>query len=248
MNNVTLITGASRGIGAATAIQLAEQGHAVCINYRDNRQAAEKVADTITQRGGKVMLHQADVSDEQQVLKLFNAVDEQLGQLTGLVNNVGVLSTQCKVRDLSVERINRILTTNVTSYFLCCREGVKRMSTQSGGNGGAIVNVSSAASRIGGAGEYVDYAASKGAVDTLTIGLAQEVAGEGIRVNGVRPAFIYTDIHKDGGEPGRVDRIKENIPLKRGGTAEEVANAISWLLSDASSYSTGTFIEVTGGR
>ena len=248
MKNITIVTGASRGIGAATAIKLASMGHGICINFNTNEQAATAVQKAITSKGGQAMIFQADVSDEQQVVDMFNAVDSQLGPLTGLVNNAGMLAAQMRIAQMTASRINQMLTTNVTSYFICSREAIKRMSNQYGGHGGAIVNVSSAASRIGGAGEYVDYAASKGAIDTFTKGLATEVAAENIRVNGVRPGFIYTDIHKDGGEPGRVDRIKDSLPLKRGGTAEEVANAIAWLMSDASSYCTGSFIDVAGGR
>ena len=248
MNKTTLITGASRGIGAATALNLASQGHQLCINYRRDEEAANKILSQVTALGINAITFQADVADEAQVVAMFKAIDEQLGPLTGLVNNAGMLAPQMRVAEMTAQRLNQMLTTNVTSYFLCCREAIKRMSTHFGGNGGAIVNVSSAASRIGGAGEYVDYAASKGAIDTLTKGLATEVAGEQIRVNAVRPGFIYTDIHKDGGEPGRVDRIKDSLPLKRGGTPEEVASAISWLLSDEASYSTGSFIDVAGGR
>jgi NAD(P)-dependent dehydrogenase (short-subunit alcohol dehydrogenase family) len=190
----------------------------------------------------------ADVTSEGDVLRLFATVDKALGTVTALVNNAGILERQMRVEYMDAQSLNRIFTTNITSYFLYAREAVRRMSTKRGGPGGAIVNVSSAAARLGSAGEYVDYAASKGAIDTLTIGLAQEVAAEGIRVNAVRPACIYTDIHADGGEPGRVDRLKPMIPMQRGGAPEEVAQAILWLLSDAASYSTGTFIDVTGGK
>ena len=248
MNKTTLITGASRGIGAATAQTLARQGHNLCINFRRDEAAAIEVLNQVRGLGVNAMIYQADIADEEQVVTMFKAIDDQLGTLTGLVNNAGMLAPQMRVAQMSAKRLNQMLTTNVTSYFLCCREAIKRMSNQYGGNGGAIVNVSSAASRLGGAGEYVDYAASKGAIDTLTKGLATEVAGEQIRVNAVRPGFIYTDIHKDGGEPGRVDRVKDSLPLKRGGTPEEVANAISWLLSDEASYCTGSFIDVAGGR
>ena len=248
MNKVILITGSSRGIGAATARLAAERGYAVCVNYLANQPAAQAVVAEITAKGGSAIAVQADVSQEADVIGLFAAVDRQLGALSALVNNAGTLETQMRVDEMDAARINRILTTNVTSYFLCAREAVRRMSTRYGGNGGAIVNVSSVASRLGSAGEYVDYAASKGAVDTLTIGLSREVATEGIRVNAVRPGFIYTDIHALGGEPGRVDRVKAVVPMQRGGHPIEVAQAILWLLSDEASYATGTFIDLAGGK
>ena len=248
MNKVILITGSSRGIGAATARLAAERGYAVCVNYLANQPAAQAVVAEITAKGGSAIAVQADVSQEADVVGLFAAVDRQLGALSALVNNAGTLETQMRVDEMDAARINRILTTNVTSYFLCAREAVRRMSTRYGGSGGAIVNVSSGASRLGSAGEYVDYAASKGAVDTLTIGLSREVATEGIRVNAVRPGFIYTDIHALGGEPGRVDRVKAVVPMQRGGHPIEVAQAILWLLSDEASYATGTFIDLAGGK
>ncbi|MBL4660345.1 MAG: SDR family oxidoreductase [Alcanivoracaceae bacterium] len=248
MNKVTLITGSSRGIGAATALRLAKDGFDVCVNYIKDKKAANKVAAQINSLGCKAIAVQADVSKEEDVIRLFKTIDEKLGTLHTLVNNAGILFKQMRVEDMTAERINKILTTNITGYFLCSKEAIKRMSVKYGGNGGTIINVSSAASRLGAAGEYVDYAASKGAIDTLTIGLASEVAAEGIRVNCVRPAFIYTQMHSDGGEPGRVDRIKANIPLQRGGQVEEVAAAIAWLASDESSYSTGAFIDVSGGK
>ena len=248
MNKVILITGSSRGIGAATARLAAERGYAVCVNYLANQPAAQAVVAEITAKGGSAIAVQADVSQEADVIGLFAAVDRQLGALSALVNNAGTLETQMRVDEMDAARINRLLTTNVTSYFLCAREAVRRMSTRYGGNGGAIVNVSSVASRLGSAGEYVDYAASKGAVDTLTIGLSREVATEGIRVNAVRPGFIYTDIHALGGEPGRVDRVKAVVPMQRGGQPIEVAHAILWLLSDEASYATGTFIDLAGGK
>lgn len=248
MNQTLLVTGGSRGIGAATARLAARRGYSVCVNYHRNALAAAVLVDDIVREGGRAIAVCADVSLESDVQHLFAELDVQLGPLVALVNNAGILEQQARVEEMTAERVNRVLTTNVTSFFLCAREAVRRMSTRRGGAGGAIVNVSSAASRLGSAGEYVDYAASKGAIDTFTIGLANEVAGEGIRVNAVRPAFIYTDIHASGGEPGRVDRVKAAVPMKRGGDAEEVARAILWLLSDEASYTTGGFIDVSGGK
>ncbi|EQB2600015.1 SDR family oxidoreductase [Aeromonas salmonicida] len=244
MNRNVLITGGSRGIGAATARYLAGQGYHICINYRHGRQAAETlVAQILAQHPVSCIAVQADISVEAEVVRLFEEMDERLGVVTHLVNNAGILQPQMKVLEMSAERINKTLTTNVTSYFLCCREAVRRMTA-----GCAIVNVSSAAARLGSAGEYVDYAASKGAIDVLTKGLSLEVAAQGIRVNGVRPGFIYTEMHADGGEPDRVERVKNQIPLQRGGQPAEVAAAIAWLLSDEASYATGTFIDLAGGR
>jgi NAD(P)-dependent dehydrogenase (short-subunit alcohol dehydrogenase family) len=243
-----IITGASRGIGAATARLAAGRGYAVCVNYRTARPQAEALVTEIEASGGEAVAVAADVSVEADVVRLFDAAEERFGRLAGLVNNAGILEQQLRVESMDAARIHRILATNVVGAFLCAREAVRRMSTRHGGAGGAIVNVSSAASRLGSPGEYVDYAASKGAVDTLTIGLAQEVAVEGIRVNAVRPAFIYTEMHASGGEPGRVDRVKELVPMKRGGRPEEVAHAILWLLSDEASYTTGTFIDIAGGK
>lgn len=248
MNKVIVITGGSRGIGAATARLAASRGYAVCVNYHKNKAAADAVVGEIEANGGKAMAISADISLESDVKTLFRVVDAQLGPINALVNNAGILEKQMRVEDVDAARLNRIFSANVVGSFLCAREAVKRMSTKHGGQGGAIVNVSSAASRLGSAGEYVDYAASKGAIDTFTTGLSREVADEGIRVNAVRPAFIYTDMHADGGEPGRVDRIKEFLPMKRGGHPIEVANAILWLLSDEASYTTGTFIDLAGGR
>jgi len=248
VGKVITITGGSRGIGAATAHLAAQRGYVVCINYRQNHQAAGAVVKAIEAAGGHAIAVAADVAIESEVVRLFETVDERLGPVTALVNNAGILERQMRVEDMDAARLNRIFTTNITGYFLCAREAVRRMSTKRGGAGGAIVNVSSGAARLGSPGEYVDYAASKGAIDTMTIGLAREVAGEGIRVNGVRPAYIYTEIHASGGEPNRVDRVKEFVPLKRGGQPEEVAYAILWLLSDEASFSTGTFIDVTGGK
>ncbi|MCX4027537.1 SDR family oxidoreductase [Endozoicomonas sp. SM1973] len=248
MEKVIIITGASRGIGAASALLAAKQNYAVCVNYQNDKAAAEKVVSTIQAAGSKAVAVAADVSKEADVKRLFAVTESELGPITGLVNNAGVLDQQTKFENMSVERWQRIFNINVIGSMLCAREAILRMSTQHGGQGGAIVNVSSTASFIGGPNEYVDYAASKGAIDSLTIGLAKEVAAEGIRVNAVRPGMIYTDIHASGGEPGRVDRLKEAIPMKRGGTAEEVANAIMWLLSEEASYCSGSFIELAGAR
>jgi NAD(P)-dependent dehydrogenase (short-subunit alcohol dehydrogenase family) len=247
-NKVMIITGGSRGIGAATANLAAEHGYAVCVNYLHSREAADGVANAIKVLGGEAIAVQGDVSSEADVMRLFEMVDRTLGRVTALVNNAGVLERQMRVDDMDAARLNRVLATNVTGSFLCAREAIRRMSTKHGGAGGAIVNVSSAASRLGAPNEYVDYAASKGAIDSMTMGLSKEVAGEGIRVNAVRPGVIYTDIHASGGEPGRVDRLKVMVPMQRGGDPVEVAQAILWLLSDQASYTTGSFIEVTGGR
>ncbi|HLT80159.1 MAG TPA: SDR family oxidoreductase [Cyclobacteriaceae bacterium] len=243
-----LVTGASRGIGAATATLAAAGGYAVVVNYRKDEAAARQVVDSIVARGGQAVAVQADVSKEDDILRLFKEVDRIYGALHCLVNNAGILERQKKLVDMDSERLQRIFNTNIVGQILCCREAIRRMSTKNGGKGGTIVNVSSIASRSGAPFEYIDYAATKGALDSLTVGLAKEVADEGIRVNAVRPAFIHTDIHAAGGEPGRIDRLKDSIPLKRGGLAEEVAEAILWLASDRSSYSTGIFINVTGGR
>lgn len=248
MAEVILITGASRGIGAATALLAAQRGYAVCVNFRVDRAAAEQVVHAIEAAGGRASAVAADVSKECDVERLFETCDRELGPVSALVNNAGILDRQMRVADMDIARIHRIFATNVFGSFLCAREAVRRMSTKRGGRGGAIVNVSSGASRLGAPGEYVDYAASKGALDTFTVGLAKEVADEGIRVNAVRPGFIYTDIHASGGEPGRVDRVKNFVPMRRGGTPEEVAHAILWLLSPAASFTTGSFLEVTGGH
>jgi len=248
MNKAVLVTGSSRGIGAATALRLASDGFDVCVNYLKNIDPANELVDKITKLGRKAIAVQADVSREKDVQRIFSVIDQEFGEFHALVNNAGILLQQMRVDNMTEERINKILTTNVTGYFLCSREAVRRMSSRRGGHGGTIVNVSSAASRLGAGGEYVDYAASKGAIDTLTVGLANEVAEEGIRVNCVRPGFIYTEMHADGGEPGRVERIKHKVPMQRGGHAEEVAAAIAWLVSDESSFTTGSFIEVSGGR
>ncbi len=248
MTKVVLVTGASRGIGRATALLLARQGYAVGVNYLKDEAAAAQVVAEIEAMGGRALALRADVADENQVVAMFNALDVGLGPISALVNNAGILFQQTGIEQLTAERINKVLSTNVTGYFLCCRETVKRMAQRQGGQGGAIVNVSSAAARLGAPGEYIDYAASKGAVDTFTTGLALEVAAQGIRVNAVRPGLIYTEMHASGGEPGRVDRVKSSLPMQRGGTPEEVAEIIVWLLSDAASYVTGSFIEAAGGR
>jgi len=246
--NIALITGASRGIGAATAKLLAQQALHIVINYHKNKQAAEKVAEKIIKSGGSAQIISADISKESDIEKLFAEIDRIDGQLTMLVNNAGVLFKQAKIEELTAQRINQVMHTNVTGYIICCREAIKRMAIRHGGIGGSIVNVSSAAARLGAPGEYIDYAASKGAVDTLTTGLSLEVAEENIRVNGVRPGFIYTEMHADGGEPNRVDRVSANIPMKRGGQPEEVAQAIVWLLSEQASYVTGSHIDLAGGK
>jgi NAD(P)-dependent dehydrogenase (short-subunit alcohol dehydrogenase family) len=245
---VILITGGSRGIGAATAQLAAARGYAVGINYLHDRTAADALKAQIERDGGQAIVVAGDVAVETAVLRLFDTVERAFGPLTALVNNAGILEQQMRLDEMDAARLSRVFATNVTGSFLCAREAVRRMSTRHGGTGGAIVNLSSAAARLGSPGEYVDYAASKGAIETLTIGLAKEVAAEGIRVNAVRPGVIYTEMHASGGEPGRVDRLKSAVPMQRGGTPQEVAQAILWLLSDEASYSTGTFIDVTGGR
>ncbi|WP_296278318.1 SDR family oxidoreductase [Pseudoxanthomonas sp.] len=245
---VVLVTGGGRGIGAATALLAAEQGYAVGVNFRRDEESAQAVVRKIVDRGGQALALQADVAREAEVVAMFRRLDDAWGPLGALVNNAGILETQSRVDALASARIERILATNVIGTLLCCREAVRRMSTRHGGHGGAIVNVSSVASRTGSPGEYVDYAASKGAVDSLTVGLAHEVAQEGIRVNAVRPGFIHTDMHADGGEPGRIDRVKAFVPMRRGGQPHEVAEAILWLLSDRASYTTGAFVEIAGGR
>lgn len=248
MRKVVLVTGGGRGIGAATALLAARRGYAVAVNYLRDADAADEVVARIVADGGDAAALQADVAVEAQVAGLFARLDARFGRLDALVNNAGVLETQMRLDSMDAARVRRVLDANVVGPLLCCREAVRRMSTRHGGQGGAIVNVSSVAALTGSPGEYVDYAASKGALDTLTRGLAQEVAQEGIRVNGVRPGFIYTGMHASGGEPGRVDRVKAFVPMRRGGQPEEVAQAILWLISDEASYSTGGFIDVAGGR
>ena len=248
MRPVILITGASRGIGAATARLAAQRGYDVCFNFRHDAQAAERVVDDIVATGGRAVAVQADVALEADVLRLFRSLDGELGALTALVNNAGILERQMPVEEMTAERVTSVLATNVLGSILCAREAVRRMSTRRGGSGGAIVNVSSMAARLGAPFEYVDYAASKGAIDTFTVGLAREVAADGIRVNAVRPGLIHTDMHASGGEPARIERLKSSVPLQRGGQPEEVAQSILWLLSAEASYVTGTFIDVSGGR
>lgn len=243
-----VVTGGGRGIGAATAILAAERGYAVAVVYQQQIDAAERVVQHIRQVGGTALALQADIGHEADVLRLFQQVDKHLPTLYGLVNNAGILATQMRVDQMGFDRLQRVIHTNVIGSFLCAKEAVKRLSTRYGHAGGAVVNVSSMAARLGSPGEYVDYAASKGAVDALTVGLAKEVAAEGIRVNAVRPGVIHTEIHASGGEPNRVERVKHAVPMLRGGEPEEVAQAIVWLLSEQASYTTGAFIDVSGGR
>ncbi|HXM83497.1 MAG TPA: SDR family oxidoreductase [Burkholderiales bacterium] len=243
MAGVMIVTGGGRGIGAATARLAAQRGYAVCVNYRTNRSAAEKL---IREIGGIAVA--GDISREDDVIRLFEETDRSLGRVTALVNNAGIVDLRARVEDMSVERLQRMFAINVIGSFLCAREAVKRMAVRHGGRGGAIVNLSSAAARLGAPGDYVDYAASKGAIDSFTVGLAKELAADGIRVNAVRPGVIQTEIHAQSGDPGRVARIAESIPLKRAGEPEEVARTILWLLSDEASYITGTIVDVSGGR
>lgn len=248
MDQVLLITGGGRGIGAATALLAAQRGYAVAVNYASNSLAADEVVRTIRANGGAAMAVQADVGDEAQVLAMFQKVDARFGRLTALVNNAGVVDVQARVADMSVARLERMFRINVIGSFICAREAVRRMSTNYGGAGGAIVNISSGAARLGSPDQYVDYAASKGAIDTFTIGLAKEVAAEGIRVNAVRPGLIDTDIHASGGMPDRASDLAPTVPMQRTGSAEEIAGAILWLLSPEASYTTMALLDVTGGR
>ena len=248
MQNVVLVTGASRGIGAATALLAARQGWAVAVNYSRQAQAAEEVVQQILSEGGQAMALQADVSDEDQVLRMFEAIDRQWGPLRGLVNNAGVVDVTARIDEMTVARWRRMFDINVIGSLLCAREAVRRMSTRHGGAGGSIVNVSSAAARLGSPAQYVDYAAAKAAIDAMTVGLAKEVGAEGVRVNAVRPGLIETDIHASGGLPDRVRDLAHQVPMQRGGQALEVAQAIVWLLSDAASYTTMALLDVSGGR
>ena len=248
MGGILLVTGASRGIGAATARLAAQRGYAVCLNYLHGEVAARELVREIEQADGKAIAVAADISVEADVLRLYRTIDEKLGTVTALVNNAGILERQGRVQSIAADRLQRVFATNVVGSFLCAREAVLRMSTAHGGPGGAIVNVSSVAARTGSPNEYVDYAASKGAIDSFTRGLAVEVAAEGIRVNAVRPGFIHTDMHASGGEPDRIERVKAFVPLGRGGQTDEVARAILWLLSAEASYTTGAFLDVAGGR
>lgn len=245
---ILLITGGGRGIGAAVARLAAQRGYAVAVNYASNSLAADEVVRTIRAGGGTAIAVQADVGDEAQVLAMFERVDAKLGRLSALVNSAGVVDVQARVDEMSVARLERMFRINVIGSFVCAREAVRRMSTTHGGSGGAIVNISSAASRLGSPGLYIDYAASKGAIDTFTVGLAKEVADEGIRVNAVRPGLIETDIHASGGMPERASALAPTVPMKRTGTPEEIANAVVWLLSPEASYTTGAVLDVTGGR
>lgn len=248
MSRVMLITGASRGIGAATARLAAHQGYALCLNYHQRADAANAVLEQVRGLGVTAIAVQADVADETQVLHMFEAIDREFGRLDVLVNNAGMLEQQMRLEQMDAARWTRVLGANVIGSFLCAREAIKRMSTRHGGRGGAIVNLSSVAARLGAPGEYIDYAAAKGAIDSMTLGLAKEVASEGIRVNAVRPGVIQTDIHAAGGEPDRVERVKASVPMGRGGQAEEIAEAILWLASEQASYTSGALLDVAGGR
>lgn len=248
MAKVVVVTGGSRGIGAATAVVLAERGWDVCVGYRADAEAAGVVVATCQSMGVRAVAVGADVSREAEVVGLFESVDVSLGTLTALVNSAGVVDAPIRVAEMTSGRLERMFAVNVIGSFLCAREALRRMSTVGGGRGGTIVNVSSAASRLGSPGEWVDYAASKGAIDTMTLGLAREVADEGVRVNAVRPGLIATDIHASGGQPDRLARLAPSIPMRRGGDAIEVAHAIAWLCSDEASYVTGALLDVSGGR
>jgi NAD(P)-dependent dehydrogenase (short-subunit alcohol dehydrogenase family) len=247
LNKTIIITGASQGIGAATALLAAEQGYSVCINYHSNENAARQVLASIEENGGSGIAVAADVGNEQQVKHLFDEAEESLGPVCALVNNAGILERQTDFMHIDVQRFERILQTNLIGPFLCSREAVRRMSTENGGQGGGIVNISSVAALTGAPHEYIDYAASKGALDTMTVGLAREAAPLGIRVNSVRPGFIHTEMHAKGGEPNRVERLSAKIPLRRGGEAAEVASAVLWLLSEEAAYAVGATIDVAGG-
>ena len=243
-----LVTGASRGIGAAAALRAARAGWDVAVNYTRDAAAAERVVHGVRSAGRRALAVQADVADEAALLAMFRRIDAELPPLAGLVNNAGVVDAMARVDEVSVARLKRLFDINVIGSFVCAREAVRRMSTRHGGRGGVIVNLSSAAARLGGPGWYVDYAATKGAIDTFTVGLAKEVAAEGIRVNAVRPGIIETDIHASGGQPGRAQASSHLIPMQRPGSADEVAAAIVWLMSDDAAYTTGAIVDVTGGR
>jgi len=243
-----LITGASRGIGAATARLAAHQGYALCLNYHQREDAVKQVLEQVHAAGASAITVKADVANESQVLQMFEVIDREFGPLDVLVNNAGMLEQQMRLEQMDAARWTRVLGANVIGSFLCAREAIKRMSTQHGGQGGSIINLSSIAARLGAPGEYIDYAAAKGAIDSMTVGLAKEVAGEGIRVNAVRPGVIDTEIHASGGEPDRIERVKASVPMGRGGKAEEVAEAILWLASEHASYTTGALLDVSGGR
>ncbi|MBU2011452.1 MAG: SDR family oxidoreductase [Gammaproteobacteria bacterium] len=248
MSRVMLITGASRGIGAATARLAAHQGYALCLNYHQREDAVKQVLEQIHAAGVSAITVKADVADEGQVVQMFEMIDREFGRLDVLVNNAGMLEQQMRLEQMDAARWTRVLGANVIGSFLCAREAIKRMSTQRGGQGGSIINLSSIAAQLGAPGEYIDYAAAKGAIDSMTVGLAREVAGEGIRVNAVRPGVIHTEIHASGGEPDRIERVKASVPMGRGGQAEEVAEAILWLASERASYTTGALLDVSGGR
>jgi len=243
-----LITGASRGIGAATARLAAHQGYALCLNYHQREDAVKQVLEQVHAAGVSAITVKADVADEGQVVQMFEMIDREFGRLDVLVNNAGMLEQQMRLEQMDAARWTRVLGANVIGSFLCAREAIKRMSNQHGGQGGSIINLSSIAARLGAPGEYIDYAAAKGAIDSMTVGLAREVAGEGIRVNAVRPGVIHTEIHASGGEPDRIERVKASVPMGRGGQAEEVAEAILWLASEHASYTTGALLDVSGGR
>jgi len=248
MQKILLVTGASRGIGAETARLAAQAGYAVCINFHHSESEANELLDSLLASGATAIAVRADIGDESDVGRLFEAIDGQLGQLTALVNNAGILEQQSDFENISLDRLQRILRTNLEGSFLCCQQAIRRMSTKYGGEGGSIVNLSSRAAVLGAPHEYIDYAASKGAIDAMTIGLSKELGEQGIRVNAVRPGLIYTEMHASGGEAGRVDRLKSGVPMQRGGLALEVARAIMWLISEDASYTTGSFVEVSGGR